>query len=42
MASEIMSERLTFEAEWFDSNAGLTKKFYLYFYPADCAIELVS
>ncbi|KAF7998299.1 hypothetical protein HCN44_009697 [Aphidius gifuensis] len=35
-----MTERLAFEAEWFDSNADLIKKFYLYFYTSDCTIEL--
>lgn len=39
MTSE-MTERLAFEAEWFDTNADLIKKFYLYFYPIDCTIEL--
>lgn len=37
-----MTERLAFEAEWFDTNADLIKKFYLYFYTSDCTIELVS
>ncbi|XP_011309591.1 nucleoside diphosphate kinase 7 [Fopius arisanus] len=35
-----VGDRLIFEAEWFDTVAGFTKRFYLYYYPADNTIEL--
>lgn len=34
--------RLIFEAEWLDTMAELVKRFYLYYFPADNTIELVS
>lgn len=32
--------RYAFEAEWYDKNACITRKFYLYYYPSDNTIEL--
>lgn len=37
-----MTERLSFRAEWFQEEAGLTKKFILNFYPHDSGVEIVS
>ncbi|XP_043287452.1 nucleoside diphosphate kinase 7 [Venturia canescens] len=35
-----LTERLIFEAEWFDKVSSMLKKFYLYYFPADNTIEL--
>lgn len=36
------AERYIFEAEWYDKVAYTLKKFYLYFFPLDNSVELVS
>ena len=35
-------ERYSFEAEWYDSNAALIRKYLLNYYPSDNTIEMVS
>jgi hypothetical protein len=38
----VSEERFVFEAEWFDAQADLIRKYLLTFYPKDSTIEMVS
>lgn len=40
--SRANEERFVFEAEWFDTQASLIRKYLFTFYPADNTIEMVS
>ncbi len=42
MVESVSEERFVFEAEWFDQQADLIRKYLLTFYPKDCTIEMVS
>jgi len=38
----VSEERFVFEAEWFDQQADLIRKYLLTYYPKDSTIEMVS
>lgn len=41
MSADI-TDKYSFEAEWYDKFASIMKKFYLYYYPSDNSVELVK
>ena len=38
----VSEERFVFDAEWFDQQADLVRKYLLTYYPKDSTIEMVS
>jgi len=40
--ANVIEDRFVFEAEWFDGQADLVRKYLLTFYPKDNTIEMVS
>jgi hypothetical protein len=42
MAAKAGEERFVFEAEWFDAQASLIRKYLFTYYPTDRTIEMVQ